>query len=89
MDTERSELAELIAQTGHEINWKATERSGSYGDNRRKRKIREAVDIVWEKNVMNSRLEEGRVSDNFANSGKTRMEQDQQKGDAWIKGLAK
>ncbi|VEL16504.1 unnamed protein product [Protopolystoma xenopodis] len=66
MDTERSELAEHIAQTGREINWKATKRRAPYGDNTRKRKIREAVDILGENNLMNRRLEEGRVSDNFA-----------------------
>ncbi|VEL09926.1 unnamed protein product [Protopolystoma xenopodis] len=66
MDTERLELAEHITETGHEINWKATERRASYGDNTRKRKIREAIDIFGEKNRINMRLEEGRVSDNFA-----------------------
>ncbi|VEL43229.1 unnamed protein product, partial [Protopolystoma xenopodis] len=48
MDTEKSELAEHIAQTEHEINWKATGRRAPYGDNTRKRKIREAVDILAE-----------------------------------------
>ncbi|VEL40481.1 unnamed protein product [Protopolystoma xenopodis] len=66
MDTERSELEEHIAQTGHEINWKAIERRPPYGDNTRKRKIIEAIDIIVEKNLMNRRLEDGRVSDNFA-----------------------
>ncbi|VEL08978.1 unnamed protein product [Protopolystoma xenopodis] len=37
-----------------------------YGDNTGKRKIREALDILGEINLMNKRLEEGRVSDNFA-----------------------
>ncbi|VEL39656.1 unnamed protein product [Protopolystoma xenopodis] len=31
-----------------------------------KRKIREAIDMLWEKNLMNRRLEKGRVSDKFA-----------------------
>ncbi|VEL41725.1 unnamed protein product [Protopolystoma xenopodis] len=66
MDTERSELAGHIAQTEHQIIWKATERRAPDGDNTRKRKIREAVDILGEDNLMNRRLEEGRVSDNFA-----------------------
>ncbi|VEL37316.1 unnamed protein product [Protopolystoma xenopodis] len=66
MDTERSEVAKHIAQTGHEINWKATERRAPYGDNTRKRKIRKAIDTLWEKNLMDRKLEEGRISDNFA-----------------------
>ncbi|VEL23492.1 unnamed protein product [Protopolystoma xenopodis] len=66
MDTKRSELAELIAQTGHEINWKAIERRAPCGDNTMKRKIREVVDMLAENNLMNRRLEKGRVSDNFA-----------------------
>ncbi|VEL32447.1 unnamed protein product [Protopolystoma xenopodis] len=66
MDTERSELAEHIAHTGHEINWKAIERRAPYGDNKRKRKIREAIDILGETNLMNRRLEEGRVSGYYA-----------------------
>ncbi|VEL39500.1 unnamed protein product [Protopolystoma xenopodis] len=45
----------------------------------------EANDILGEKNLMNRRLEEDTVSDNFAYSGKTRMEQDQRKEDSWIK----
>ncbi|VEL29258.1 unnamed protein product [Protopolystoma xenopodis] len=66
MDTERSELAKHIAQTGHEINWKATERRAPYGNNTKKRKIREALDLLEEKNLMNRRLKKDRVSDNFA-----------------------
>ncbi|VEL39403.1 unnamed protein product [Protopolystoma xenopodis] len=66
MDNERSELADHIARTGHEINWKATERKTRYVDNTRKWKIREAIGMLGEKNLMNRRLEEGRVSDNFA-----------------------
>ncbi|VEL19615.1 unnamed protein product [Protopolystoma xenopodis] len=63
---ERSELTEHIAQSGHEINRKAIERRASYSTNKGKRKIREAIDIVGETNLMNRRLEEGRVSDDFA-----------------------
>ncbi|VEL20121.1 unnamed protein product [Protopolystoma xenopodis] len=66
MDTKRSVLAEQIARTGHEINWKATERRAPYGDTTRKQKLREAIDIVGEKNLMNRRLEECRASDTFA-----------------------
>ncbi|VEL09075.1 unnamed protein product [Protopolystoma xenopodis] len=57
MDTEKSELAERIAQTGSEINWKAAERRASYGEKTRKRKTIEASDILGEKNLMNKRLE--------------------------------
>ncbi|VEL36339.1 unnamed protein product [Protopolystoma xenopodis] len=66
MDTEGSELTEHIAQIENEINWKATERRAPYGDNTRKRKIREAIDILGDKNLMNRRFEEGMDSDNFA-----------------------
>ncbi|VEL33773.1 unnamed protein product [Protopolystoma xenopodis] len=38
-ETERSELAEHIAQTGHEMNWRATERTASYDDNTKKRNL--------------------------------------------------
>ncbi|VEL07040.1 unnamed protein product [Protopolystoma xenopodis] len=65
MDIERSELAEHIAQTGHEINWKATERRAPYGDNTRMQKIMEVIDMLGEKNLMFRRLEEGRGCDNF------------------------
>ncbi|VEL20585.1 unnamed protein product [Protopolystoma xenopodis] len=64
MDTERSALAEHIAHSVHEINLKAIEKRAPYGDNTRKWKIREAITILREKNLMNRRLEEGRVSDN-------------------------
>ncbi|VEL21553.1 unnamed protein product [Protopolystoma xenopodis] len=63
---ERSELTEHIAQSGHEINWRAIERRASYSNNTGIRKIRGAIDIVGETNLMNRRLEEGRTSDNFA-----------------------
>ncbi|VEL19177.1 unnamed protein product [Protopolystoma xenopodis] len=66
MDAEGSKLAEYITQTGHEINWKATERRAPCGDNTMKRKITEVINVVGEKNLMNKRLEEGKVSDNFS-----------------------
>ncbi|VEL16859.1 unnamed protein product [Protopolystoma xenopodis] len=66
MNTERLELAEHIAQVGHEINWKATVRRASYSENTSRRKITEAIDIPRRENRMNGRLEDGRVSDNFA-----------------------
>ncbi|VEL12246.1 unnamed protein product [Protopolystoma xenopodis] len=45
MNTERSEIAEHIAQTGHEIEWKSTEGLAAYGGNTRKRDylLREAT----------------------------------------------
>ncbi|VEL12817.1 unnamed protein product [Protopolystoma xenopodis] len=63
MDTKRSELAEHIARTRNEINWRATERRTQYGDSKRKQKFRKANDILGEKNLMNRRLEEGKVSE--------------------------
>ncbi|VEL08157.1 unnamed protein product [Protopolystoma xenopodis] len=65
VDTERSEIAEHIALTGHTIDWNSTERLAIYGENSRKRNIREAVDILLQVNPMKRRLEEGRVSDNL------------------------
>ncbi|VEL34220.1 unnamed protein product [Protopolystoma xenopodis] len=56
-----------MARIGYEINWKATERKAPYGDNTRKRKISEAIDVLGHTDLMNWRLEECRVSDNFAN----------------------
>ncbi|VEL24913.1 unnamed protein product [Protopolystoma xenopodis] len=58
-------MAEHIALTGHTIDWNATERLASYGKNTRKRKIMEAVDILFQTKLMNMRLDERRVSDNF------------------------
>ncbi|VEL27707.1 unnamed protein product [Protopolystoma xenopodis] len=49
MDTERSEMAEHIARTGHEIDLKSTEILATYGENTRKRRIRETIDILTEK----------------------------------------
>ncbi|VEL11136.1 unnamed protein product [Protopolystoma xenopodis] len=91
MDTERLELAEDIAQTGHEINWKATGRKAPYGDNTKKRKIMKAIDILREKNLMHRRLEKGRVSDNFAYCLSKHWENKKRarsaKRDAWIKDI--
>ncbi|VEL34703.1 unnamed protein product [Protopolystoma xenopodis] len=61
MDTERSEIAENIAQTGHKIN-----RQASYGENTKKWTILEAIDILEDINLMNMKMEGGRVSNNFA-----------------------
>ncbi|VEL07641.1 unnamed protein product [Protopolystoma xenopodis] len=73
MDTERSEAAEHIALICHTLGWDATERLDSYGENIRKRKIREAVGILSQRNLMNRRLEIGRVNDNFVyRLGRTR-----------------
>ncbi|VEL11802.1 unnamed protein product [Protopolystoma xenopodis] len=55
MDTERSQCAEHITQTGHEINWKATERRAPYNDSTRKRKIGEALDILKGRNLTNAK----------------------------------
>ncbi|VEL36944.1 unnamed protein product [Protopolystoma xenopodis] len=66
MDTNRSEIAELIARRGHEIFSKSSEKLAAYGENTRKRKFREAIDILTERNLMNRRLEEGVISENFA-----------------------
>ncbi|VEL27758.1 unnamed protein product [Protopolystoma xenopodis] len=66
MDTERSEMAESISITGHTIDWNAAERLASCGEKTMIHKIREAVDMLFQRNLMNGRLEEGRVSDNFA-----------------------
>lgn len=65
MDTQRSELAEHILQTGHTINWDDVARISGYGENSKKRKIMEACEILTRTNVMNRRLEEGRMSDNM------------------------
>ncbi|VEL33283.1 unnamed protein product [Protopolystoma xenopodis] len=52
LDTERSEIAEHIARTRQEIYWKSTEKLAANGENTRKRKIREAIDILTERNLM-------------------------------------
>ncbi|VEL21254.1 unnamed protein product [Protopolystoma xenopodis] len=52
--------------TMHERETKSTERLAAFGENMRKRKIREAIEILTERNIMNRRLEEGRISENFA-----------------------
>ncbi|VEL22977.1 unnamed protein product [Protopolystoma xenopodis] len=57
MNTERSEIAEHIALTGHEIEWKSIERLATYGESTRKRKMQEAIDIRTEINLMSRRLE--------------------------------
>ncbi|VEL16613.1 unnamed protein product [Protopolystoma xenopodis] len=64
MGTERSEIAERIVITGHAFDWNATKRLTSYGQNTRKQKIREAVDILFQRNLMNRRLE-GSFSEQF------------------------
>ncbi|VEL11135.1 unnamed protein product [Protopolystoma xenopodis] len=66
MDTGRSDLGERFAITGHTIDRNATGMLTSYGENTRKRKIREAVDIIFQRNLMNRRLKKARVSDTFA-----------------------
>ncbi|VEL38120.1 unnamed protein product [Protopolystoma xenopodis] len=66
MDTERSETAEHIAVTGLTIEWNAKERLASCGESMRKRKISGAVDILFQRDLLNRRSEEKRVSDTFA-----------------------
>ncbi|VEL36806.1 unnamed protein product [Protopolystoma xenopodis] len=89
MDTKRSKKAEYIARTGYEIDWKSTENLAACGENTRKRKIREAIKILTERNLMNRRLEEDRIRENCAyclkHSEITRQQQDQLKEDDWIK----
>ncbi|VEL37765.1 unnamed protein product, partial [Protopolystoma xenopodis] len=67
MDTEETEIAEHIARTEHEIDCKSAERLAAYGENTRKRKIREAIEILTERSLLKRRLEEGRISENIAN----------------------
>ncbi|VEL07269.1 unnamed protein product [Protopolystoma xenopodis] len=38
MGMERFDIAEHIARTGHEIDWKSTEKLATYGENTTKRK---------------------------------------------------
>ncbi|VEL32781.1 unnamed protein product [Protopolystoma xenopodis] len=64
-NAESLEIAEYIALAGHTIASFSAERLASYEENTRKRKIREAVDILIQRNLMNRRLEEGRVSDDL------------------------
>ncbi|VEL20922.1 unnamed protein product [Protopolystoma xenopodis] len=66
IDKKRSEIAEHIARPGHEIEWKSTDRLAAFGENTRKRKIRKAIEIVTKKDLMNMKLEEDRISENFA-----------------------
>ncbi|VEL12347.1 unnamed protein product [Protopolystoma xenopodis] len=66
MDTEGSEIADQIPFTGHTTDPSVTERRVSYEEYTRKRKIIEAVDIFFQRNLMNRRLEVRSVSDNFA-----------------------
>ncbi|VEL22056.1 unnamed protein product [Protopolystoma xenopodis] len=66
MDTKTFEIAKHIARTEHEIDWKSTERLAAYGENTRKRKIREAIEILTERNLMNRRLEGDKNSENYA-----------------------
>ncbi|VEL21467.1 unnamed protein product [Protopolystoma xenopodis] len=90
MDTERSKLAEHIAQTGHKINWKATERRAPYGDNTKKRKIMEPIDMLGENNLINRIVKERGVSANFSHClsklGQSKNTAVQQKGYVLIKG---
>ncbi|VEL37085.1 unnamed protein product [Protopolystoma xenopodis] len=84
MDTERSGMVERINLTGHTIDWSAMKRLASYGVSIRKRRIRETVEILFLRNLVNMRLEERIVSDNFPYClARLEIQRKHQKEDAW------
>ncbi|VEL32754.1 unnamed protein product [Protopolystoma xenopodis] len=56
IDTERLEVAEHISLTGKIIDWRATERLASYGENITRQKLKKAVDILFQRNLINRRF---------------------------------